>query len=396
MNAFTLNRRAIMLSAVAGASSMLIPSLSAGNANAQAASSLAGNAGHYHFRVGEISATVLSDGVIGGPRVYASDAPEAELEEVLRRAFLPTDHLTLNLNTLLIETDGRRILIEAGAGSTMGPHGGRIFDNLAAIGLSAADIDTIVISHTHPDHVGNLRTADGGKAFPRATVFVPKADWDFFVRTDPDLSYMPVPEEFRIRFAANIENSLEPVMNDVELYEAGAEIVPGLTTLAAAGHTPGMATFLVHSGNDQLLLTADLAYHPVVNVDNPWLPGPDRDKQTALSSRRRIFDRAATDRIPGAWLPLSVPWPRPDAEDRRRLRLDTRQLAVLNSTIIEQEAAHGPLKNKSPRVPRHIGCNCNRVGVRRPDHRCGAGPGYKLGGLRLQSRGADPHPAPHR
>jgi glyoxylase-like metal-dependent hydrolase (beta-lactamase superfamily II) len=81
--------------------------------------------------------------------------------------------LTLNLNTLLIETGGRRILIEAGAGKTMGPNGGRIVDNLAAVGLTPADIDAIVISHTHPDHVGNLRTADGGKAFPGAAVFVP-------------------------------------------------------------------------------------------------------------------------------------------------------------------------------------------------------------------------------
>lgn len=109
---------------------------------------------------------------------------------------------------------------------------------------------------------------------------------------------MPVSEEFRRRFAAAIKSSLEPVAKDVELYEAGTEIVPGLATIVASGHTPGMATFLVHSGKDQLLLTADLAYHPVVNVDNPWRPGPDRDKETALASRRRIFDRAATDRIP--------------------------------------------------------------------------------------------------
>lgn len=297
MNAFTLNRRAVMLTAVAGASSALV---GGGAALAQAAPApLSGNAGHYRFRVGEISATVLSDGVIGGPpRVYASDAPEAELQEVLRRAFLPTDRMTLNLNTLLIETGGRRILIEAGAGDTMGPNGGRIFENLAAIGLGPTDIDAIVVSHTHPDHVGNLRATDGGKAFPRATVFAPKADWDFFVLSDPDLTYMPVPEDFRLRFAAAIKSSVKPVMSDVELYEAGAEIAPGLTSIVASGHTPGMATFLVHSGNDQLLLTADLAYHPVVNVDNPWLPGPDRDKVAALASRRRIFDRAAADRIP--------------------------------------------------------------------------------------------------
>lgn len=171
MNAFTLNRRAVMLSAVVGASSMFVTNVGLGGggvANAQAKLPLRGNAGHYRFRVGDISATVLSDGVIGGsPRIYASDAPEAELQEVLQRAFLPTDHMTLNLNTLLIETVDRRILIEAGAGSTMGPNGGRIFENLAAIGLRADDVDTIVISHTHPDHVGNLRTAEGGLGFLR-------------------------------------------------------------------------------------------------------------------------------------------------------------------------------------------------------------------------------------
>ncbi|WP_105403755.1 MULTISPECIES: MBL fold metallo-hydrolase [Neorhizobium] len=288
-----------MLTAATGASAFFLPTaavLSQIAPDTQQAKQR--NAGHYRFRVGDISATVLSDGLIGGPpRVYASNAPEAELQEVLKRAFLPLDRLTLNLNTLLIETNRRRILLEAGAGQTMGPQGGRIFENLAAIGLRPEDIDVVVVSHTHPDHVGNLRTADGGKAFPRAAIFAPRADWDFFVRNDPDLSYMPVPEDFRRNFAAAIKRSVEPVTNGIELYEAGAEIVPGLTTLPAFGHTPGMANFLVQSGGDQLLLTADLAYHPIVNVDRPWTPGPDRDKDTALASRGRIFDMAAADRL---------------------------------------------------------------------------------------------------
>ena len=133
-----------MLTAASAVTGLILPT---GMALAQAAPAAsppaqAGNAGHYRFRVGDISATVLSDGLIGGPpRVYASDAPEAELQEVLRHAFLPTDRLTLNLNTLLIETNGRRILLEAGAGQTMGPQGGSIFENLAAIGLTPEDID---------------------------------------------------------------------------------------------------------------------------------------------------------------------------------------------------------------------------------------------------------------
>ncbi|WP_186418796.1 MBL fold metallo-hydrolase [Bosea sp. CS1GBMeth4] len=296
MTTITLNRRRIMLGTGLGAAGMLA---GGGQALGQAVQPPGGNAGHYRFRVGDIAATVLSDGVIGGPpRVYASDAPEQELKDVLQRAFLPLDHMTLNLNTLLIEVGGRRVLIEAGAGQTMGPHCGRIFARLSEIGLTANDIDVVVVSHTHPDHVGNLRAADGGSAFPRATILAPKPDWDFFVRGEPDLSYMPVPEDFRRRFGAAIRRSVEPIAKGVELYEAGAEIVPGLTTVAAAGHTPGMVSFLVHSGRDQLLLTADLAYHPVVNIDRPWRPGPDRDRDAALSARRRIFDRAAADRIP--------------------------------------------------------------------------------------------------
>lgn len=315
----TINRRKIMLSAVAGVSGALLNKSLPGIVAAQpAAAAVIGNAGHYRFQVGDIAATVLSDGIIGGPpRIYAGDAPEAELEEVLRRAFLPTDFMTLNLNTLLLEINGRRVLLEAGAGTTMGPNGGRLFDNLRAIGLSPEDIDLVVISHTHPDHVGNLRTADGGRAFPRATVMAPRADWAFFVEGEPDLSYMPVPEESQQRFAANIKQSVEPVAEGIELYEAGAEILPGLTTIAASGHTPGMATFLVHSGGDQLLLTADLAYHPVVNIDRLWRPGPDRDQEAAAAARHRIFDQAAADQT----LVLGFHYPFPGLG--RILRTDT-------------------------------------------------------------------------
>lgn len=73
--------------------------------------------------------------------------------------------------------------------------------------------------------------------------------------------------------------------------------MPGLTTIAASGHTPGMAAFLVQSRSDQLLLTTDLAYHPVVNIDRPWRPGPDRDQEAAATARGRIFDQAAADRM---------------------------------------------------------------------------------------------------
>jgi glyoxylase-like metal-dependent hydrolase (beta-lactamase superfamily II) len=146
---------------------------------------------------------------------------------------------------------------------------------------------------------------------------VPQADWAFFVEQDPDLSYMPVPVEFQQRFAANIKQSVEPVMQDIAFYKAGDEILPGLMTIAAPGHTPGMATFLVQSGTDQVLLTADLAYHPVVNINYGWRPGPDRDKAATAQSRNRIFDQAAADQM----LVLGFHYPFPGLG--RILRTDT-------------------------------------------------------------------------
>lgn len=257
------------------------------------------NSGHYRFRIGDIKATVVSDGTLSGnPRIYASTAPAEELGRTLSDAFLPTDTFRLNLNTLLLEIGDRRILIEAGAAQTLGPDGGHLFRNLAAIGVEPEHIDAIVITHTHPDHVGNLSRADGSSAFPKAAVYIPEDDFAFFIRNEPDLSRLPMPEDFRRAFIANIKRSVAPVGRFAVLYRPGSELLPGITTVPAGGHTPGMSAILVHSGAQQLLITSDAAYSPLLNIDNAWRPGPDLDPDAAVQSRRRLFDRAATDRIP--------------------------------------------------------------------------------------------------
>ena len=290
-----IGRRTLLRAGVAGA---LAPHSLLSPACAQKLDAKS-NAGHYSFRIGDIRATVVSDGTLNGnPRIYAYSAPSDDLGKALNDAFLPIDRFTLNLNTLLLESGGRKILIEAGAAQTLGPNGGRLFANLAAIGVRPEDIDAIVITHTHPDHVGNLRAADGGIAFPRAAVHIPEDDWTFFIRNEPDLSRLPMPEDFRRAFIANIKQSLAPIAKSVVLFKPGGEVLPGVTTIAAGGHTPGMSAVLIHSGPDQLLITSDAAYSPLLNIDHPWRPGPDLDPEAATQARKRLFDRAATDRIP--------------------------------------------------------------------------------------------------
>lgn len=320
-----------MLTAASAVTGMILP---AGMASGQAASPASlpaqgGNAGYYRFRVGDISATVLSDGLLGGPpRIYASNAPEAELQDVLRRAFLPTDRLTLNLNTLLIETNGKRVLLEAGAGQTMGPQGGRLFENLAAIGLRPEDIDVVVISHTHPDHVGNLRTAEGGKAFPRAAVFAPRADWDFFVRNDPDLSYMPCP-----RISAAISQRLSS--GALNPSPTGLSCTKPARRSSLADHASSIRPHPRHGE-----LPCSIRERSAPADGRSRLP-PDRQCRPALVARARSRQGHRT-RIPPPHLrqgggrpaprprlPLSVPGPWPNAQDGRRLCLGSRRLAVL-------------------------------------------------------------------
>jgi glyoxylase-like metal-dependent hydrolase (beta-lactamase superfamily II) len=297
-----LTRRGILL---AGAAMGATAGLGAERAHAQApqgrATPLAspgGNAVSYRFQIGNIRATIISDGTItGNVRVYARNAEQAELDAVLGAANLSQEQFVLQLNAMLLEQGGRKILVDPGANLAMGPNGGRLIARLAELGVTPNDIEAIVITHTHPDHVGNLRNQDGSPTFPKAVVHVPEPDWQFFFVNDPGLTHLPMPVDFRERFIRNIKSSLEAVAGNVTRYQPGREVLPGIATIPAAGHTPGMSALLISSGNDQLMVTADLAYHPLLNIDHAWMPGVDVDAQAARQTRNRLFDRAAADRL---------------------------------------------------------------------------------------------------
>jgi glyoxylase-like metal-dependent hydrolase (beta-lactamase superfamily II) len=297
-----LSRRGLLLT---GAGIGAVTGLGVSRAAAQApeapcrlAVSAGINAGTYRFHIGDIRTTIISDGTIAGNiRIYARDAEQAELDAVLGAAHLSQSQFPLQLNAMLLEQDNRRILIDPGANLAMGPNGGRLISRLADLGLAPGDIEAIFITHTHPDHVGNLRNQDGTVAFPKAGVYVPEPDWQFFYINEPDLSHMPMPRDFQERFIRNIKISLEAVAGNVLRYQPGREVLPGIMTVPAHGHTPGMSALLIASGGDQLMVTADLAYHPLLNIDQGWMPGVDIDGPAARQTRNRLFDRAAANNL---------------------------------------------------------------------------------------------------
>ena len=162
--------------------------------------------GYYRFAIGEIEAIVISDGGLSFQPIQPTWAPEAskeELEGMLRSAFLPTDRLNLDVNTLLLKIGGELILVDSGAGGLFGPSLGKQRERLSAAGVAPAQVTGVVLTHAHGDHFGGLLDGDGKQAFPNAAYFASKTEIDYWTGADPDMSKLRLPEENKKVFAAN-------------------------------------------------------------------------------------------------------------------------------------------------------------------------------------------------
>jgi len=257
--------------------------------------------GYYRFAIGEIEAIVISDGGLSFQPIQPTWAPEAskeELEGMLRSAFLPTIRLRLDVNTLLLKTGGELVLVDTGAGNLFGPTLGKMAERLAAAGVRPAQVTAVVISHAHGDHFGGLLDGAGRPVFPNAAYFASKTEVDYWTGPDPDMSKLRVPEENKKVFAANAKRYLGAIKDRLTLVSPGQKIIGGVEVVGAPGHTPGHIALLVSSGKEALLNAADTVNHHVVLFAHPeWTSSFDSDPKMAAETRRKLLDRAATDRL---------------------------------------------------------------------------------------------------
>lgn len=251
--------------------------------------------GFFRFRLGEVTVTTLYDGYFQRPLAgLIRNVEQAEAEQAARAAFLGTDPLRIPYSVTLLQAGNATVLFDAGTGGQLAPTGGWAIPNMRAAGIAPEQVTLVVHSHFHPDRISGLTTRDNQPVFPNAEIAVPEAEWRFW--TDPGEASR-APEGMRGIFAA-VERRFAPYRARLRQFAPDAELAPGVRAIAAHGHTPGHTVFEVTSGNAGLLVLSDTTNRPELFARNPgWHAVFDMDPQRAEQNRRRLLDRAASDRM---------------------------------------------------------------------------------------------------
>ena len=288
-----LSRRAFMTTPLLAAGCVALPP--AGRAAVPFAK--AQGPGVYRYALGDIQLTALYDGIWYVPidGKFVRNASAADVNAALTAAFLPPNILPVSFTALLVNTDGKLALIDTGTAGQIADSAGVMRDNLAVAGIAPEAIDIILISHFHPDHIDGIKTKDGDKVFRNAEILVPEPEWTFWM-DDGNMSRASGPVH---RYFLNARRIFKDIAKEVVRFQPGAEVAPGITSVAAYGHTPGHTAFAIHSGSQSMLAMSDTAREPFLFVRHPqWQPSYDMDGPLAAKTRMAMLDRAAADRMP--------------------------------------------------------------------------------------------------
>ena len=236
------------------------------------------------FRLGEFSVTTLLDGSLprdGAKEIFGGGASDEDFAKVSAENFIPADKAQFYFTPTLLDTGSELILFDTGLGK------GGIQTALAGAGVSPEDIDIVVLTHMHPDHIGGMTTKDA-PTFPNARYVTAAAEYDFWSA-----------QEEGNRVGDMVAAKVTPFADKMSFIEDGGQVASGVTAMAAFGHTPGHMVYHLESGGQRLILTADLANHYVWSFAHPeWEVKFDMDKAKATEARRKVLGMLAADKVP--------------------------------------------------------------------------------------------------
>ncbi len=244
----------------------------------------------YMHRIGELELIALSDGGWDYPLPNLfPNVPSEQLQAALGQYNPPMEYVTTPYTYLCVNTGQHAVLVDMGAGSGFAPRAGKLLHSMQAAGIAPGQIDTIVITHAHPDHIGGTLDEAGKPIYAKAGYAISKNEWDFWFS---EISMAVAPESF----VTVARRNLEPIRDRVNLVEGESELVPGIRAIPAPGHTPGHLVVEVSSGGKLLLYVGDTALHPL-HLEHPeWFSIYDLQPEAARVSKRRIFDLAAAEK----------------------------------------------------------------------------------------------------
>ncbi|MEZ2409437.1 glyoxylase-like metal-dependent hydrolase (beta-lactamase superfamily II) [Bosea sp. OAE752] len=304
MQSIRLSRRKTMAGAgaLAATAALGLPAVPP----AQAQTPASGQApGFYRYKVGDITLTAINDGFAKRPlEGFVRNAELSDVKKAMAGAFLPQDALNITFTTLAIQQGGKLTLIDTGNGDSGAPTSGTWMANFRAAGFDPKDVSTVIFSHFHGDHINGFRLKNGTAVFPNAEAMVPSAEWAFWM---DDAKMNAAPDAMKGAFAG-VRRVFGPVAKDVRQFEPGKEILPGITPIAAPGHTPGHTVFALSSGDSRMMIMSDTTNHPALFVRNPdWSAVFDMDGPQAAATRRKLLDMVSADRMQVAFYHAPFP-----------------------------------------------------------------------------------------
>jgi glyoxylase-like metal-dependent hydrolase (beta-lactamase superfamily II) len=252
--------------------------------------------GAYRYRLGDYQLTALYDGTWFLPidDKFIRNASGKEVNAALAAAFLAPSVLPVTFTALLVNTGSKLILIDTGTAGQITDTAGVLLQNLMIADVMPDDIDTILISHFHPDHIDGIKTKDGAKVFPKAEILVPEPEWRFWMDDGNMGRYSGAVH----RYFLNARRIFTDIAKEVRRFKPSEEVAPGIVSIPVFGHTPGHTAFGVYSGGKSLLVMSDTVRNPYLFVRHPdWQPIFDMDGPQSVAARRAMLDRAASDRM---------------------------------------------------------------------------------------------------
>jgi glyoxylase-like metal-dependent hydrolase (beta-lactamase superfamily II) len=218
----------------------------------------------FRFNIGKFDCVVFSDGTLVAE----------EIDEVF------------GLNCLFIDTGDHKILIDTGCGEGFQATAGHLVTNMAAEGVAPSDIDRIILSHGHIDHVVGAFDPRGQPVFPNARFIVSEREWEHWLTPPGD-------NELHNMFFAPARKNLVPARDRFTLVKGGAEVLPGIKLIAAPGHTPGIVMVEITSDGEKLLCIGDIIHAEREFIQPDYLSALDVTPAQALTTRASVLSDVA-------------------------------------------------------------------------------------------------------